>query len=206
MLESERCSTCTSLIPLLRSLLYVESANIACGTSPPNAAAVAGAGTFGARGDGADSLNTRLHLRISMSTVPDYKRRKMWIGSIVIDCTNLSRMIEFWSEALHYVPRDPPSSDGVILKDPDGRGPNLNLSLSGEGPLEEYRIHLDLYAPDPLAEVERLIKLGATMKLPAQKGHDFVTLADPDGNLFDVIDINWSGDERGWWFGRSPSA
>jgi hypothetical protein len=111
-------------------------------------------------------------------------------------------MIKFWIGALHYVPRDPPRPDGVILKDPEGKGPNLNLSLSSEGPLEEYRTHLDLYATDPLWEVDRLLKLGATMKLPARKGHDFVTLADPDGNLFDVIDINWPDARKDWWFGR----
>jgi hypothetical protein len=127
---------------------------------------------------------------------------RCWIGSIVIDCTALPRMVAFWSEALHYVPRDPPRPDGVILKDPGGRGPNLNLSLSGEGPLDQYRLHLDLYATDPLAEVERLVRLGATLKRPAQPGEDFVTLADPDGNLFDVIDVNWPDGRTDWSFGR----
>jgi catechol 2,3-dioxygenase-like lactoylglutathione lyase family enzyme len=120
------------------------------------------------------------------------ERDRIWIGSIVIDCTNLDRMIRFWSEALHYVPRDVPEPDGVVLKDPNDAGPNLNLSLSNEGPLDEYRLHLDLYALDMGAEVDRLIGLGATMKRPAERGHDFVTLADPDGNLFDVID------KKGW--------
>jgi Glyoxalase-like domain len=118
----------------------------------------------------------------------------IWIGSIVVDCTRLDEMIRFWTEALHYVPRDPPAPDGVVLKDPDGRGPNLNLCLSGEGPVEDYRLHLDLYATDPRAEVDRLLKLGATLKRPAEEGSDFVTLADPDGNLFDVID------KKGWSF------
>jgi hypothetical protein len=120
----------------------------------------------------------------------------MWIGSIVVDCTKLDRMIKFWTEALHYVPRDPPEPEGVVLKDPQGKGPNLNLSLSGEGPLQEYRIHLDLYATDFLAEVDRLLKLGATMRFRPEKGEDFVTLADPDGNLFDVID------KKGWSVAR----
>jgi hypothetical protein len=132
--------------------------------------------------------------------------RPIWIGSIVVDCTELGEMIRFWSEALHYVPRDPPQPDGVILKDPNGIGPNLSLSLSAEGPLEEYRLHLDLYAADPLAEVDRLLTLGARVKLPAEAGHDFVTLADPDGNLFDVIDINWPDARTDWWFGRRPDA
>jgi hypothetical protein len=122
--------------------------------------------------------------------------RGIWIGSLVVDCTHLQEMIRFWTQALHYVPRDPPGPDGVVLTDPAGRGPNLNLSLSGEGPLEEYRLHLDLYASDPEAEVERLIRLGATLKLPAAQGRDFVTLADPDGNLFDVVD------KKGWSFGQ----
>jgi catechol 2,3-dioxygenase-like lactoylglutathione lyase family enzyme len=126
------------------------------------------------------------------STEPD----RIWIGSIVVDCTNLARMIEFWSGALRYVPRDPPEPDGVVLKDPRGRGPNLNLSLSSEGPPTEYRLHLDLYASDPTAEVERLLALGATLERGSEEGHDFVTLADPDGNLFDVID------KKGWPFGR----
>ena len=120
----------------------------------------------------------------------------------MVDCTDLPRMIAFWSEALHYVPRDPPQPDGVVLKDPDGRGPNLNLNLTGEGPLGEYRLHLDLYATDPVGEVERLLRLGATLRRPAEKGQDFVTLADPDGNLFDVIDVSWPDHRPDGWFGR----
>ncbi len=132
------------------------------------------------------------------------KTGRIWIGSIVIDCTNLDRMIAFWSAALHYVPRDPPGPDGVILKDPAGGGPNLNLSRSDEGPLAEYRMHLDLYATDPLAEVDRLLRLGATLKEGPKPGHDFVTLADPDGNLFDVIDVHWPGTRTDGSFGRRP--
>jgi hypothetical protein len=30
--------------------------------------------------------------------------------------------------------------------------------------------------------------LGATMRQPAQEGFDYVTLADPDGNPFDVVE------------------
>ncbi|MGA7861565.1 MAG: VOC family protein [Thermoplasmata archaeon] len=121
---------------------------------------------------------------------------EIWIGSIVVDCSDLPRMIAFWQEALHYVPRDPPEPDGVVLKDPEGRGPNLSLNLTPEGPLDDYRIHLDLYSSAPEEEVQRLIRLGAKLKKAVEKGHDFVTLADPDGNLFDVID------KKDWSFGQ----
>ena len=123
-------------------------------------------------------------------------QRTIWIGSFVVDCTDLPRMIAFWQEALHYVPRDPPEADGVVLKDPEGLGPNLSLNRTSEGPLDDYRLHLDLYSSDPGREVRRLLRLGATLVRPAEKGHDFVTLADPDGNLFDVID------KKGWSTGR----
>ncbi len=120
----------------------------------------------------------------------------LWIGSVVIDCSDFPRMFAFWQEVLHYVPRDPPDEGGVVLKDPTGVGPNVSLYRTDEGPLADYRLHLDLYSSDPEREVERLLRLGATMKRPADSGHDFTTLADPDGNLFDVID------KRGWAFGR----
>ena len=121
---------------------------------------------------------------------------KMWVGSIVIDCSDLPRMIAFWEAALGYVPRDPPEADGVVLKDPRGQGPNVSLNLTREAPLSDYRIHLDLYSSQPEEEVQRLLRLGATLRSPAGQGRDFVTLADPDGNLFDVID------KRGWSYGQ----
>jgi hypothetical protein len=52
------------------------------------------------------------------------------------------------------------------------------------------KIHLDLYAQDQAAEVERLKRLGATeiqwAKRPADA--DYVILADPEGNRFCVVD------------------
>jgi hypothetical protein len=113
---------------------------------------------------------------------------KLRIGSIVIDCDHFEEMMNFWKETLHYVPRRPPDNGWVILRDPEGRGPNVSINRSGEGPLEQYRLHLDLYTDDQEGEVKRLLGLGAILKRSPKKGEDFVTLADPDGNLFDVID------------------
>jgi len=60
--------------------------------------------------------------------------REVTIGSIVVDATNVERMIRFWSEALHYVPQSPVRPDGVMLTDPRKKGPNLSISRSDEGP------------------------------------------------------------------------
>jgi catechol 2,3-dioxygenase-like lactoylglutathione lyase family enzyme len=122
---------------------------------------------------------------------------KTWIGSIVVDVSDFPGMMRFWREAIQYTPRDRPRTDGVILHDPAGRGPNLSLNSTPERPLDDYRIHLDLYSSDPEREVERLHQLGAAVKLPAEKGREFVTLADPDGNPFDVVDKKtWTRAQR----------
>ncbi len=42
----------------------------------------------------------------------------MRIGSIVVRCQELETMLGFWSEALHYVPRNPPEPGWVVLRDP----------------------------------------------------------------------------------------
>ena len=110
------------------------------------------------------------------------------IGSIVIDCDNFTRMMDFWQQALHYVPARPPEGGWVILKDPGGRGPNVSLNQTNEGHLEEYRHHLDLYTGDQEGEVKRLMALGASLHRSPDPGEDFVVLADPDGNPFCVVD------------------
>ena len=113
---------------------------------------------------------------------------KLWIGSIVVECKDLPRMMEFWTAALGYEAREPPAEDWVVLHDPQGKGPNISLQRVPTSPGEDYRFHFDLYSSDREGEVERLLGLGATMREPAWEGRDFVTLADPDGNPFDVVD------------------
>ena len=115
--------------------------------------------------------------------------RNMKIGSIVIRCYEFEKMLEFWQAALHYQPKEPPKGGWVILRDPEGIGPNISLDQV----LHPYtgkrsKIHLDLYADDQAAEVERLLQLGAR-RYPwrYQPGDDYVVLEDPDGNLFCVM-------------------
>jgi len=114
---------------------------------------------------------------------------KLWIGSIVIDCKKFDEMIAFWKAALSYELRDPPSEDWAILHDPMGSGPNISFQKDPNGPGEIYWFHFDLYSSDPDGEVKRLLQLGATMRQPAKEGSDYITLADPDGNPFDIIDV-----------------
>jgi hypothetical protein len=111
------------------------------------------------------------------------------IGSIVIRCHEFDKMLEFWQQALHYVPREPASGGWVVLRDPMGIGPNISLDRVPEKRLgKRSRLHIDLYTNNKEVEVERLVKAGATRYLWRYRpGDDFVVLEDPDGNLFCVV-------------------
>lgn len=118
----------------------------------------------------------------------------MKIGSIVVKCRKFDEMLSFWQEALHYIPKEPAKGGWVILRDPEGRGPNLSLD---KVPVEERlssvrwpRLHFDLYAEDQETEVKRLLKIGATRHPQRYDPEDdFRVLEDPDGNLFCVVQI-----------------
>jgi catechol 2,3-dioxygenase-like lactoylglutathione lyase family enzyme len=119
------------------------------------------------------------------------EKPELKIGSVVIDCINFDKMLAFWQEALHYMPRNPAKGGWVVLRDPAGR--NTNVSLNQVQPSEKLTgrnwLHFDLYTNDQKREVERLLKLGATRHPQEyEPDDDFIVLEDPDGNLFCVID------------------
>jgi predicted enzyme related to lactoylglutathione lyase len=123
--------------------------------------------------------------------VPRYPLRMLHIGSIVIRVDDLERQTAFWTAALDYVPREDDDETFRLLRPRDGRpGPNVSLDRWHSEVHVPPRIHLDLYAEDQAAEVERLKGLGATEvhwnKRPEDA--DYVILADPEGNRFCVID------------------
>ena len=112
----------------------------------------------------------------------------MKIGSVVVDCNNFDRMAAFWQEALHYVPREPAEDGWVVLKDPLGSSPNVSVNQKSKPLSGKIRLHLDLYTSDQKAEVERLLKIGATLIRSPKKDEDYVILADPEGNHFCVVE------------------
>ncbi len=71
----------------------------------------------------------------------------MRIGSIVVRCYEFDRLVAFWQQALGYEPREPEEDGWVVLRDPEGRSPNVSLERIPE-PLEPLgktsRVHLDL--------------------------------------------------------------
>lgn len=116
------------------------------------------------------------------------------IGSVVINVADVRRAASFWCAALGYEPLREVQDDWVILVPTNGVGQRISINLSDQAAPAIPHVHLDLYAgdaTDQAAEVERLIGLGATRvdwPLYPDHEHDYVVLADPDGNRFCVID------------------
>lgn len=107
----------------------------------------------------------------------------MRIGAIVLNVSDTGRAADFWSQALGYQ-RD--VNPDFLVPAEDG-APRVHLD-------DDDRTHLDLWAAnedEQRAEVERLLALGAVrVEWEYPEDADFVVLADPDGNLFCVINTS----------------
>ncbi|MFJ8753270.1 VOC family protein [Streptomyces sp. NPDC102441] len=118
------------------------------------------------------------------------------LGTPVIGVTDMPRAVAFWTEALRLVAAEEWASETWrTLHHTYGSGRALGLMLSTSMPEPRPRIHLDLYvdtAEEQRTEVRRLIGLGAQTvawdMYPPEP--DFVVLADPDGNIFCVVDLS----------------
>lgn len=120
------------------------------------------------------------------------------LGFPVIGVVDLPRAVAFWTSALDLVVAAEWQSDRwTTLHHSDASGRALGLQLS-ESPAESRpRLHLDLFvdsAAEQEAEVERLVGLGAQrIDWPLYPPDaDFVALADPDDNIFCVVDLSRS--------------
>ena len=123
------------------------------------------------------------------------------IRDVVFDCEHPASLARFWAEALdEYAvaayddaelqqleeagfagPEDDPT---VLVEGPAG-SPRLWFQLVPEHKQTKNRVHLDLGSADLVAEVQRLMGLGATeLHLVESR----VTMADPEGNEF-CIDV-----------------
>jgi predicted enzyme related to lactoylglutathione lyase len=116
------------------------------------------------------------------------------MGTTVLTVEDITRAGDFWRAALGYVNRDDPSDDWVILDPPykkewDAPGASIALSLTGYAQHYPPPIHLDLYADDQAAEIERLRGLGAhdVDWDGYPEDADYIVMQDTEGNRFCVV-------------------
>ena len=106
------------------------------------------------------------------------------IGAFVINVKDIGDSGPFWAGALEYSQQQ---HNPAFLFPRRDQGPRIHLD-------QDDRTHLDLWVDteeEQLAEVERLISLGASrVEWEYPEDADFVVLADPGGTLFCVIDVS----------------
>jgi hypothetical protein len=116
---------------------------------------------------------------------------------LAIDCADPAGLARFWCSVLGYEVQG--DDDGVITIGspvvPEGKNrpgpvpPVLTFARVPEGKTVKNRVHLDVNPTDREQdeEIARLVGLGATVVGDNRPEFSWVTLADPEGNEFDVL-------------------
>ncbi len=111
--------------------------------------------------------------------------------SVVIDCSDPTKLAEFWAPALGYVDVGWPHEPYVVLVAPEGDRPHVLLQRVDEPKQGKNRVHIDVYAKDIQAEADRLEGLGARRSSGGsmnEHGVCWIVMTDPEGNEFCVCD------------------
>jgi predicted enzyme related to lactoylglutathione lyase len=112
------------------------------------------------------------------------------VFGVAFDARDARAAASFWAAALGRTVADGADGDNAAISaDPAVPGSRIGFHRVPEGKTVKNRVHLDLITTDFDAEVGRLTGLGATKLNEVKKdtGAHWVTLADPEGNEFDVI-------------------
>lgn len=109
---------------------------------------------------------------------------------LAFDAADATRLASFWSAVLDRPVDDGATTDNAVIA--AGRpesGPRLAFHRVPEPKTAKNRFHPDLITTDPAHELARMVDLGATVVAHVDTGSArWTTLADPDGNEFDLIE------------------
>jgi len=111
------------------------------------------------------------------------------IAAVVVDCADPRAMARFWGEAIGWTVHEA-TGDFARLRHPEGVGPYLEFSRVSGPPAVCSLTHIDVLpgvGDDQMAEVDRLLALGATHADVGQGDVPWKVLADPEGNHFCVL-------------------
>lgn len=111
------------------------------------------------------------------------------INTITFDCADAARLAGFWADVTGWDIGPEPSPQFAVVGGPARPAdcPSLMFIQVPEGKMAKNRVHLDLAAEDRVAEVDRLVGLGATLvHEKEERGVHWSTLQDPEGNEFCV--------------------
>ena len=111
---------------------------------------------------------------------------------VVMDCADPVALADFWQAAIGFEVRTGDGDPYVTLSGSTLRRPinHLTLQRVPEAKTVKNRTHLDLFAGDVRAEVDRLVALGASVTdTMAGAGEElfFAAMTDPEGHEFCIV-------------------
>jgi catechol 2,3-dioxygenase-like lactoylglutathione lyase family enzyme len=107
-------------------------------------------------------------------------------SEVCIDAADIDALGRWWSGVLGW-PAETTDDGDVLLRSPDGTGPDWLFLTVPDDKAVKNRIHFDFTPDDQQAEVDRLIGLGARHVDIGQGDQSWVVLADPEGNEFCIL-------------------
>lgn len=121
------------------------------------------------------------------------------ISCVVFDCSDALTVAQFWSAAIDRALDREATSEFASIGFAERRDragwapverddePTWLFARVPEPRAVKNRMHLDLIAPEPEAEIARLVELGATRVADREEyGYTWTLMADPEGNEFDL--------------------
>jgi predicted enzyme related to lactoylglutathione lyase len=110
------------------------------------------------------------------------------LESIAFDSADAAALATFWA-GVFSTEVDAEANEFFATVNRAATGPTLMFLQVPEPRNGKNRLHLDLAAADWAAEVDRLVGLGAKpLDEHNEYGVHWITLADPEGNVFDVAE------------------
>ncbi|MBB5955632.1 putative enzyme related to lactoylglutathione lyase [Saccharothrix tamanrassetensis] len=108
------------------------------------------------------------------------------IGMITIDTPDPHKLADFWTKALATEVLED-WGEFMVLAPPAEGGVQLGLQRVDDPTPGKNRVHFDTHVADRVAEVARLVGLGATeVAEHTVPGLTWTVLEDPEGNQFCV--------------------
>ena len=113
------------------------------------------------------------------------------LEQVVFDAADALRLARFYAQVLEREV-DPGGSEYFATVGKSGPAPLHPVFMFiqvPEGRVGKNRLHVDLVSPDRAADTQRAIDAGAKHVADfAEYGTAWTTLADPEGNVFDIGD------------------
>lgn len=108
---------------------------------------------------------------------------------VSFDAHDANRVASFWADVLGRTVADGGDVDNAAIDgEPGVAGSRIGFHRVPEAKSVKNRMHVDLISTDFAMELERVVGLGATKLNEVDAGGHWVTLADPEGNEFDLIE------------------